>query len=218
MKKLTFVSTFLIICLSSCDKDRRATCEGEKMIAYEFDMPVTVSPNTDTIQLGDTLWVELRIGYPTLNKLNGKKYDITKANLFMFFAVQDLLTPTVVPTGNYIPLDEHGNYLTNTNPDGDNATKVTFKVDGDECYWKRGFIITKKGLYMLGFKDDIDRNAQPHITECPYEEVTFKYNFNGGTTAEDYNYYFLQYSPDENARSWSKESFYQYGNYAFCVD
>jgi len=201
---------FFIISLAACDKYPEY-CKGG--IKYEFDMPVSVSPGTDTIHLGDTLWVELRIPHLTVNKVDGKTYDIAKVDLFMYFAIQDLLLPTVIPTGAYITLNEDGTPASGV---GDGfGPKVRFKVDGDSAYWKLGFVITKKGLYMLSFSDLIDRSHEPHITECPNEKVQFHYNFN--TTWES-NYYLLQYSHDENARSWGEDGFNKSGNYVFCVD
>jgi|SRR5690606_37333761 len=211
----------LLVCfalyLTACDK-YPDYCKGG--MDFEFDLPVSISPITDTIQLGDTLWVEMRVDNPILNKLDDKRYDISEADLFMFFSVNDLLAPTVVPTPNYNRLDENGNYQENTNPDGDNTNKVVFKKDGDQCYWRRGFVITKKGLYMVGLSDFIDRSHEPHITECPNEKVTFNYNINGSFDTQDKNFYFLQYSPDENVNSWSEAEFNQpqSGYYAICVD
>src|SRR5690606_3347395 len=165
----------ITLCFLACERYPKY-CRGG--IDFEFDLPVTISPITDTIHLGDTLWVEMRVDNPILNKLDGKRYDISEADLFMYFYIQDLLQPVMVQTNQYYRLDENGNYLSNTNPDGDDGDKVVLKVDGNECYWKRGFVITKKGLYMLSFTDDIGRSTQPHITECPNEEVEFKYTFN----------------------------------------
>jgi len=48
--------------------------------------------------------------------------------------------------------------------------------------------------------------------------VTFNYNINGSFDTQDKNFYFLQYSPDENVNSWSEAQFNQSGKYAICVD
>ncbi len=211
MRNKNIILCLLVIVSVTACKKYPEYCRGG--MEFEFDMPVTVSPSTDTIHLGDTMWVEMRIPLPTLNKLDGKKYDISKVDLFMFFAIQDLMLPTVLPTGAYIPLNEKG---TPSSGIGDGfGPKVSFKVDGGSAYWKLGIVMTKKGLFMLSFDDIIGRGKQPHITECPLEIVQFYYNFN--TTWEN-NYYLLQYSHDENVKSWSEDDFYKSGNYAFCVD
>lgn len=209
--KTILIIWILVYGFCSCGKERRLKCEGDLMIAYEFDMPIRVSPGNDTIQLGDTLWVELRVDDPTLNKLNGNRYDISKADLRMDFFVQDLLQPTVMSTGNCYRLNEDGQ-IARLGEMG--AYTVTLKKDNGQCYWKCGVVFTQKGLYMISFYDFISKSTQPHITECPYEEVKFNYNFNNWQS----NYYFLQYSHDENVRSWGEEGFNKSGNYAICVD
>jgi hypothetical protein len=197
--------------MSSCDK-YPDYCKGG--LEFEFDMPVTINPATDTLQLGDTLWVELRIEHPTRNKLNDERYDISKVDLPLYFDIQDLMLPTVMNTGVHYPIGEDGNPVSLQ----EGSSKVKFTVDGNTCYWKRGFIMRKKGLYMLSFNYLAARSYKPHITVCPVETIKFQYSINEHTNAEENNYYFLQYSPDENVGNWSAYQFYEGGNYAFCVD
>lgn len=203
----------LIIVNLACNKLKQQ-CEGSNRMDYEFDLPFSINPATDTINLGDTIWIESRFDAQLLNKKNGKVYNVGKADFFISFNIGDLLMPVMLPTIDYFVVDSAGNYLPNTNPDGDNTNTVAYVYKDGYCYWKKGYVITKRGLYLLSFNSFIDRSHKARITECPNEQVQLNYNINNWSS----NYYLLQYSSDENVKGWGEGGFNKSGNYAICVN
>jgi|GEM_PF-3074587 len=83
MKKacLLLTGVGLIIVNLACNKLKQQ-CEGSNRMDYEFDLPFSINPATDTINLGDTLWVESSFDANLLNKRNGKKYSVANINVF----------------------------------------------------------------------------------------------------------------------------------------
>lgn len=219
MRKLLFVGAFAAFSQLwfGCYKYPDYCRDG---MYLEFDLPVTLTPLTDTLPLGDTLWVELRLPNPLLNKRDGKTYDITNANWYMHSVFSDLMLPWVVPSTDYYMVDEHGNPAPNNNPDGDLGTNVTFKQDGGEMYWKKGFVFTKRSRYLLEFSNLLfKRSSKSNITPCPFERFTLNYVYNGGLTADEKNYRYIKDIPDSlGVGSHSKEQFDKGGVFAICVD
>src|SRR5690606_31429692 len=134
---LTIIVCGLFIGFVKCNKN---LCEGGNSMDYEFDLPFHIAPVADTIHLGDTLWVESSFDAELLNKINGKKYSVAGNHQFIiYFNINDLMLNNIVPMPDYYVVDSLGNYLPNTNPDGDNVNTILFSYKDGKCYWKRGY-------------------------------------------------------------------------------
>lgn len=79
MKYWFFVVTIVLITVSNCS---RSDCYRE----YSFDFPVNIYPVNDTINIGDTLWIEINIANTIEDKETGEIVDISDLDLhFVMF-------------------------------------------------------------------------------------------------------------------------------------
>ncbi len=126
---------------SSCNKN----CVETK---YSFNLPIKAYPNLDSINIGDTLWLE--INEPTtLLSLNGNMVNYSGvANLGSVISYQkmDTVNKTFIQSTekfNYIPAE--GKVLNRTNL----YIEYNFAETNNKFLFKLGIIPKEKGIYRL---------------------------------------------------------------------
>ncbi|HNO03116.1 MAG TPA: hypothetical protein PKM90_09725, partial [Chitinophagales bacterium] len=82
------VTAILISC--SCGKDN--------IVRYEtwinFLYPVSITPNTDTINVGDTLWIEVNLPDSIYDNTNSRKFYLPSFNFQSYMSVRKLVDNT----------------------------------------------------------------------------------------------------------------------------
>ena len=141
------VTAILISC--SCGKDN--------IVRYEtwinFLYPVSITPNTDTINVGDTLWIEVNLPDSIYDNTNSRKFYLPSFNFQSYMSVRKL----VDNTANWsFQLNSSNNFNTKNNIGSiykTTSSSIDFQpVYQNNHYVFKGAIIPKDtGVYCLVF-------------------------------------------------------------------
>ncbi|MFN8262183.1 MAG: hypothetical protein U0T07_01505 [Chitinophagales bacterium] len=141
------VTAILISC--SCGKDN--------IVRYEtwinFLYPVSITPNTDTINVGDTLWIEVNLPDSIYDNTNSRKFYLPSFNFQSYMSVRKL----VDNTANWsFQLNSSNNFNTKNNIGSiykTTSSSIDFQpVYQNNHYVFKGAIIPKdNGVYCLVF-------------------------------------------------------------------
>ena len=106
MKRLLSISIGMLLFVS-CDplKPGYKDCEVDGHTNFEFNLPFYYTPNADTMQLGDTLWIESSFSNQLYNELNGKTYALDNFKFGINAGIDDLSTNPVIGYAGFILLD-----------------------------------------------------------------------------------------------------------------
>mgnify|MGYP001201251036 CR=1 FL=1 len=200
----------LIICFQdcgSCDLDPE-TC----IRTYTFEIPLQVTPQTDTFSVGDTLWLSSYIPAELEDSATGEKINVLNHDFklestiermdtlgaldaeYDFDIINEIGEQTIVIKGPYF------------------TSKYKYLVQKDTQMLKIGLVPTKPGLYELVFYY-LTKNLQAinlTDTDCK-EHLSLSNNMNNGA---DNNYHLLLESPNPID---TPEGFKKDSGYAFIV-
>ncbi len=191
---------------------RKKKCEGGTGIFFNFSIPFTISPIKDTLEYGDTIWIESVFSEQMYNPWNDKTYTVPDYDFQHYIYVNDLAMPVTLPVYNWILVDSLGNILTSTNED---PAYVKYRFENGMYYYKMGLIMLHSGFFALRIHSFIHTrgsDAAP-ITRCPNESIELYFPVNNGNN----NRHLLQYSDDPNARSWLNKDLDKSGIFPFVV-
>ncbi len=147
--KINFGFLLLSICLvqgctSACDKPGAGN--------WLIKMPMLVKPQADSIRLGDTLYIEVRIPYDNINTRNGEPRNVAAA-IPTNFAIELTLHNRF---GNAQPIIEGVNNFEVTSTAGSIADfneagkRATFMRTPDAFLFRAQIVPRKRGLLSLG--------------------------------------------------------------------
>ena len=197
---------------TSCDPPA-APCERD----YLFSIPVTLSPASDTFQVGDTICLSMKFpirledintneffdlhDFPFNTSISHLKLDTTPAlcanALVKFVEKQGRL--------DLIPLSV-----------GCLATVVNYDTREDSLFFAVDIILRSEGLYGVGCNSSfLEEYTLPIQESCKTKSVEIHYSLNpiGG----DSNFDFLQYSKDVQKKNLSKPFFDSDSGFVFFV-
>jgi hypothetical protein len=86
-KYLTPCIAAMLLCMA-CNKDPQI-----ERVFFEFEMPFTITPGTDTVRVGDTLRMEANFSDTLFDALSQRKYDLDCFTFPAFMAVRELILP-----------------------------------------------------------------------------------------------------------------------------
>jgi hypothetical protein len=99
---LLFGVLVTIFLLQAC---RNKCSEGERGNPY-IDMPMVVTPATDSINLGDTLTVSIEIPYNNINTRDGSQIDISRSTISEFGLDHAIYVKTSPSSHTILGLDQ----------------------------------------------------------------------------------------------------------------
>jgi len=203
---------------STCDKD----C-NDSVGTYKFVIPVSISPTTDTIRIGDTLTIVSVFENEVLDRTSMKTYLLDS---FLFFPVTNLfkidsLETSIAPLDlfDYFIDENKFDYSIASFSDGSKSlTGSNYAYDGNTYSLVFKLIPRQIGTFFLQHGcsiDLIDQNFPGYCERNGMKAVTLL-NENDGN-----NLYLLEDSPDPHFSEWilakPKQRFYDLGGYAFVV-
>lgn len=201
MKGISFA--LLVILLNFGCTKKSTGCDGKESQMYTFDCPLYY-PAIDTFDLGDTVWISIKMTNPFINLENGQQYQVDSFNFIMSGYILDLSTNPLISTGLYDIVDSLGQ-LRNDEKSAI-GHNINLKFQNGTHYWIRGFIMKKKGLFEIDPNSEIDDRGkigpgQKILKDCRLEFVTLLFrNVNGNN-----NHYLLSEAADPYPRSWTSD-------------
>ncbi len=150
-KIINFISVALTAILISC------SCGKDNIVRYEtwvnFLYPVTITPNSDTIKVGDTLWIDVNLPDSIYDNTNSRKFYLPNFDFQSYMSVRKLIDIT----SNWsFQLNSSNNFNTN-NSIGNLYKTTSSSIDFEPVYQNnhyvfKGAIIPKDtGVYCLVF-------------------------------------------------------------------
>ena len=150
-KIINLISMAVTAILISC------SCGKDDIVRYEtwinFLYPVSITPNTDTINVGDTLWIEVNLPDSIYDNTNSRKFYLPSFNFQSYMSVRKL----VDNTANWsFQLNSSNNFNTKNNIGSiykTTSSSIDFQpVYQNNHYVFKGAIIPKdNGVYCLVF-------------------------------------------------------------------
>jgi len=150
-KIINLISMAVTAILISC------SCGKDNIVRYEtwinFLYPVSITPNTDTINVGDTLWIEVNLPDSIYDNTNSRKFYLPSFDFQSYMSVRKL----VDNTANWsFQLNSSNNFNTKNNIGSiykTTSSSIDFQpVYQNNHYVFKGAIIPKdNGVYCLVF-------------------------------------------------------------------
>lgn len=151
---------FVAVTAFKCDREK-----DPEFIIMSFVLPFTVTPSSEELLLGDTLWVEAAFS-ETLQEFNTKvDYDIkdfdfaSKIGLFKLINPNLDLSdqPSATDFFNFVP-------VTGTLPFvGDTFSPFTFEYKDRKYFFKLGLVPKQKGIFCVNFLGPRELDLRPGL-------------------------------------------------------
>ena len=186
---------------------------------YLFELPFSVYPINDTLQIGDTLWIEAHFdhGMPDVNS-----NDVVVLEDFSFYSELDIskVDSSEIEEGAY-SFNYHimeGNYSNIPFSGGWTVGTIQYDYAGGVYNFGLGMETLEKGLFCFSMNSILlngEHIPSPDIDKaCDSESIKIAYVINNGDSV---NYHLTQYSPIESINSLTEEEFSKGGAYCFVV-
>ena len=146
MQKLTYI---LIICLfaMSCEPFFEKPCRQD----FLFEIPVSVYPNSDTLHIGDTLWIEMSFSDELVDLNTEQTYQLEN---FQFYTETHIGRIDSTVLINAVSLFEHHSeigQITYMDFGGGAFGGINYDYQNNTYRLKAGLICLKKGTYSFDF-------------------------------------------------------------------
>lgn len=160
---------------STCKKGVLGSCTESQ---YSFEINPRYYPDTDTINIGDTIWAEFNVSDPFTDKLSGQLIDYSNAdNLGFYLAFEELVSVNPIILSGVVSKFKYkliaGLDVPNRLPISDTVLKSYKVKDINKKYWfKLGIIPQNSGTFTFFMANPagVTRNGNP----CPKADFTMK--------------------------------------------
>lgn len=208
-KPILFFAAIVVFSECNCNITSSPLCQR----IFEFEIPLSLTPSNDTIQVGDTLWLESFIPNQLADKKTNEIVDVTGFDFKIRANISRMeieSTPDALNDFTFINIFGNVELLALSSI---TKSKIHYNFTGNSQNLKVGLIPQKPGLYQISFYNltmeienvDITKNS-----ECR-EDLVITYIMNDG---KENNYYLLESSPGQVG---TYEQFQIAGAYAFIV-
>lgn len=214
MKYLYYFLGIVSLSLSctSCDPLDTNVCQRE----YVFSVPVSLTPVTDTFQLGSTIQVDIKFSPNILDDNSGENFDLSSFPFNTEIVVIKIdQTPFSDSSGyvSYAPLVGDLNIIP-LPIGGTEAVQVHYAKNDSTLQFKCLITLNKKGTFELYYHSFFLDEFKEEIKEgCKTKSIEISY----GLETDDTNFEFHQLSPDPKVSNVSKEIFDKNGAFSFVV-
>lgn len=170
-KKLILIGIIFIFVYASCYKSK--DCNRSQQFA--FTLPVSVSPGTDSINLGDTLWIKIEDSTLLYDSLSNSFINYSQAgNLSYVIAFLKVISATellpVADSFNYVI--KTGSYIGSLNPAALREYQPNEQIG--KYTVELGIIAQKKGTFRV----TIVNSANVYSKGYPCAKASFGVRFN----------------------------------------
>ncbi|MFT4061638.1 MAG: hypothetical protein QM642_04690 [Edaphocola sp.] len=100
----------------------------------------------DTLNIGDTLWIESQFDKQLYNEENGKTYPLENFDFGMFGAISDLSTNPQVGYEGFTIVDTNG--VNNNDIKSGAYFSIRYTYDNGKCYWKKGPVFPQECNFL----------------------------------------------------------------------
>jgi len=206
---------FSLLYIFSCGNCKDKNCPDSLF----YQVPYTLTPATDTFNLGDTIWIEMDFPEEMTDVNGGVKNIFHNYDFRIELGCERIdVNPGQPKTVDFLHFHEviGRDSLVNL-PGSSISTYRIFPVIQDGKYhFKCGLITQKKGFFIFG------------ITPIEYSEYEEKFHINGSCDniplgigskpiGAEGNFHMLQYSLEPAYPNFPKDRFENYGGYCFVV-
>ncbi len=217
MKNIFYISIFLLFVNMDCHKNK---CAKE----YFFDVPCTHSLLSDTISIGDTIWVTSNFGPQLLDSKTGEVCTFNSIDFLSFLIFSDIsgTKPRYVNEKfnliNVVGSATLNYYSNDTNYTLGKGGSYSINYEGTSNYnLKLGFIAKERGLYTVSYGfPRLDRRMNVVETECN-GDIYILGAMNNKDTAVN-NFHLTSYSSNSYYKSISVSEFQKDGKFCFVVE
>lgn len=202
----------LILCFQDCGSCKLDKTECERV--YDFEIPFSLSPEIDTFNLGDTIWIESNFDILLPDRSTGKKINIDNFDFKIktgFSRIDTLGYDSSID--NFEVINFKGRYDVKNLGANLSIIKVEYQNEIQFRSLKVGIVLKKKGIFQTSFTNistDLEENINLTETNCT-QKIRLSYKMNDG---EDNNYYLEQYDLNKIP---SLEDFRRTGAYNFVI-
>lgn len=200
----------LLSTISSCLSKKK--CK----ISYRFQVPFSLTPQLDTFQIGDTIWVSCDFPKEVLDLNSSEYYDLENFNLRSELLLSNIgVEPFQDANLEFSIFEEKGNLELNQFV-GTTTFSINYLLEENRFKARFGIIPQSDGFFYFGMLSPFGKDVANYgITpECDESIEHIDYFLNEG---QDNNYEFIQLSADASIRTTTKEIFDMYGHYCFYV-
>lgn len=92
MKIKDLILALAAVFFMSCGRDKPTSC----LIGYEFEVPFTITPTTDTISTGDTLWLSTDFTNYLKDHVSGSSYTVNDFDFKAVIILRQLVSDTLI--------------------------------------------------------------------------------------------------------------------------
>ena len=206
---LTFIA--LLLYIGGCGLGSH--CDRE----YLFELPFSVYPINDTLQIGDTLWIEAHFdhGMPDVN--SNDVVVLEDISFYSEFNIAKLDSLEIMEGATFFIYHVvEGSYNSINFSGGGIAGQIEYDYNGNAYDFEMGLEIQKEGLFCFSITSVLlngEHVPSPDIDgDCENERVKTTHLINNGDSVK---YHLRQYSPIESVRATTEEEFVNYGMYCF---
>ncbi len=195
-------------------------CNDEGYIEYNFQLPFSVSPQQDTFQVGDTIWV--------IADFSDEVLDLNSGNTFLLedFSFNSELNNAKIDTTPFLSsgwfddllfFGEVGKLTRHAFSTGGIANFFEYEYTDHKYKVKIGIVPIQPGLFLLAFHSHIPDERLINfnlVSGCKDERYKINYFMNEGN---ENHFEMLQHSQDSIIRSYTLDHFNMAGGYVFAV-
>lgn len=209
MRNFYFFSAFFF-CFQDCGSCDKSTTNC--LVTYRIEVPIDITPLKDTIELGDTLWINSIIPNELEDLNSGDQISVFDYDFKLFSKINRMDTlgaPDAEYDFNWI--SEIGSH--NVLPSGPYfVSAYSYENEQSLKELSIGMECKKNGLYKIAFYYLTENLTDVQLTDSECLQNIDLYNVLD--EGEDNNYYLLANNPNPIA---SQEEFKKYAIYAFMV-
>ncbi len=195
-------------------------CNDEGYIEYNFQLPFSVSPQQDTFQVGDTIWVIADFSDEVLDLNSGEKYLLEDFSFNSELGNAKIDTTPFLSSGWFDDLTffgETGKFTRYSYSTGGIANFFEYVYTDHRYKVKMGIVPIQTGLFLIVLHSKIFEETYFGLNltpDCKDERFEISYLMNDGM---DNNFEMLQHSPDSIIQSYTYEALIESGSYVFAV-
>lgn len=209
MKKIPLYLAILLLSLSACCPFDDCKCPNP----IEFDLPLEVYGQKDTLSLGDTLRIKLEIPDRLAERNSGVVYEFIDYNFMLI---------SYIPKIDSLPIGLSAiEYFDWTTIVGESKYEydVYFVVpsyDNHTYHYEALITPNRKGLFVFGMSSDFSRAIPLEKPEGPCSRYTVQV-YPKLKNETNVNFEFLQNSPDSIQSSIDRKRFDEFAGFCFYV-
>ena len=158
----------LILQAFTCGTDDDVSGCNNEGVVLKFEIPFSISPLTDTMKIGDTMWLESTIQHQLLEQNSGGFVNVTDYEFKVRTGINYIDAENLPEAGgDFEVVNEQGQYFQNRTGEVI-LTNVIYQKNDNEKSFRAGLVPLKTGIFQTAFYNLAE--------DLSCENITFKGN------------------------------------------